>query len=73
VRPYSSMAIIEYGQPGIDLPGPVHTNPTAYARNSGHVLRLHALRELIVTASDPVGIDPRRISFTHALCTAGPH
>lgn len=31
----------------------------------------HALRELIVTAADPAGIDPRRISFTHTLRTAG--
>jgi hypothetical protein len=31
----------------------------------------HALRELITTAADPAGIDPRRISFTHTLRTAG--
>ncbi|HEX2300430.1 MAG TPA: IS4 family transposase [Pseudonocardiaceae bacterium] len=31
----------------------------------------HALRELIATAADPAGIDPRRISFTHTLRTAG--
>jgi hypothetical protein len=31
----------------------------------------HALRELVVTAAEPAGIDPRRISFTHTLRTAG--
>jgi hypothetical protein len=31
----------------------------------------HALRELIATAADPTGLDPRRISFTHTLRTAG--
>jgi Insertion element 4 transposase N-terminal/Transposase DDE domain len=31
----------------------------------------HALRELIVTAANPAGIDPRRISFTHTLRAAG--
>jgi hypothetical protein len=31
----------------------------------------HALRELIVTAADPAGVDPRRISFTHTLRAAG--